>query len=225
MKVLILILLFLMASSAPVLAHSVVAQTHYTQALTDAKKNLLFEKQQAKRTFASVRKVAKGKQAAKKIKEAKKVYNKRLAKAQKAYDKAAQKAGERYTVIENEEHAKELVSSRLPTPVMTTTTQKSEPIIEEPSIQSTRVTYTRGGFSPRTVSVKKGAVVLFANESDETLWVGSDPHPSHEWLSGFDSLAGFQKGESYSYTFSKEGTWGYHNHVNPVRDGFVEVKP
>lgn len=211
----------LAASSELVFAHSVTAQKQYTQALSAAKKKLLLETQKAKRDRDAAVKKAHGKKASSKIKTAKSRYKKRIASAQKAYKKALLKAGDAYTITENDAHADE---------IFIPPAQSAAPTVPEPSMtpavpasQSVRVAYTNAGFSPRSIAVKRGTAVIFLNESDDALWIGSDPHPLHEWLPGFDSRAGFQMGESYTFVFVKAGSWGYHNHVNPGEAGMIIV--
>lgn len=71
-----------------------------------------------------------------------------------------------------------------------------------------------------TICVPVGGTVTWVNESSEDLWIASNPHPIHTDLSGFDALA---SKSSYSYTFTKADTWGYHNHRNPAVTGAVIV--
>jgi len=90
-------------------------------------------------------------------------------------------------------------------------------------MERTVVTYSDGGFNPKTVTVKVGTTVTFMNDSSGAMWVASDPHPVHTLLSGFDELNSVRKGGSYEYTFTKVGTWTYHNHMNPSMKGTVVV--
>jgi len=85
------------------------------------------------------------------------------------------------------------------------------------------VTYTDSGYTPATVTVKKGTKVTFKNESTKSMWTASGVHPTHQLLPGFDQLKSVTKGGMYEYTFSKVGTWKYHNHVNPTDGGTVVV--
>jgi len=85
------------------------------------------------------------------------------------------------------------------------------------------VTFTDSGFSPKTVTVSSGSTVAFMNESTGGMWVASDVHPTHQLLPGFDAQKSVAKGGSYEYTFTKVGTWTYHNHVAPTQTGTVVV--
>lgn len=99
------------------------------------------------------------------------------------------------------------------------------------------VTYTDQGFAPASVTVAPGMKVVFVNQSSGGMWVASGVHPSHAVYSGttlrehcpdtantaFDSCSAVPPGSSYSFTFEKVGTWGYHDHLNASRTGSVTV--
>ncbi len=85
------------------------------------------------------------------------------------------------------------------------------------------VVYGPNGFAPATTTVKVGSIVAFTNETASSMWVASDVHPTHSLLPGFDALKSIGKGETYEYTFTKVGTWKYHNHMNPTDTGIVVV--
>lgn len=87
----------------------------------------------------------------------------------------------------------------------------------------TVVVFSAAGFSPNPVTVKAGTTVSFVNESSGGMWVASDPHPAHTLLSGFDQKSGVESGSAYDYTFTKIGTWTYHNHLVPTAKGTVVV--
>jgi len=88
----------------------------------------------------------------------------------------------------------------------------------------TVVTYTDDGFSPDSIEITAGTKVVFINQSSRSMWVASDPHPIHSDDSAFDSRVGVGRGESYSYTFTRSGRWGYHNHLRTNDGGTVTVK-
>lgn len=85
------------------------------------------------------------------------------------------------------------------------------------------VAYTDSGYTPVSLTVKKGTMVTFVNQSGKGMWTASAVHPTHQVLPGFDELKADAKGESYEYTFVKVGTWKYHNHVAPSDMGTVIV--
>jgi len=100
------------------------------------------------------------------------------------------------------------------------------------------VTYTDAGYAPATLKVKRGEAVTFKNQSSQSLWTASGVHPSHRVYSGtsldehcpdtantaFDACQGVLPGQSWSFTFNKVGTWGYHNHLSPGDRGVIVVE-
>lgn len=74
---------------------------------------------------------------------------------------------------------------------------------------------TANGFSPANITVKLGTQVVFKNTDTTVHWPASNPHPTHTDLPGFDALQNVPAGNSYSFTFSKLGQWGFHDHLNP----------
>lgn len=85
------------------------------------------------------------------------------------------------------------------------------------------VNYTEDGFQPNTITIKVGQTVTWTNRDSDDLWVASNPHPVHTDYPGFDELKGMPTGQMYSFTFTKLGKWGYHNHLNPSQMGVVVV--
>lgn len=90
--------------------------------------------------------------------------------------------------------------------------------------ETTTVIYTASGFSPDLLHVKTGAKITFKNDSGEKLWVASNPHPSHTDYHGFDSLKALNQGQTYTFTFNRLGTFGYHNHLRPLMMGTIVVE-
>ena len=98
------------------------------------------------------------------------------------------------------------------------------------------ITYDGTSFSPRSVSIHAGDKVTFVNTNSSRMWVASDPHPTHQGYSGttvsqhcpdsngtaFDQCS---NGTSYTFTFVKTGSWGYHDHTNRSATGTVVVTP
>ncbi len=85
------------------------------------------------------------------------------------------------------------------------------------------VSYGTDGFMPKSVTVKKGSVVRWINQSQDGMWVASAVHPTHQLLPGFDQLKSVNNGGTYEYTFVKVGTWKYHMHLNPSDTATVVV--
>lgn len=113
--------------------------------------------------------------------------------------------------------------------------EKNLPMTAETKVYE--IIYTDAGFSPSTLTVKAGDTVTFKNQSSGGMWVGSAMHPTHIVYSGtslkehcpddtnasFDECQSVSNGESWSFTFTKIGTWGYHNHANASKFGKVVV--
>jgi len=112
-----------------------------------------------------------------------------------------------------------------PTPEPTTSTSTTQ-------TQQAVVTYTDSGFSPKTLTIKKGETVLFKNTASDDMRVASNPHPIHNGYpttggcvsSTFDSCNTIAPGQSWSFTFDIVGRWGYHNHLNPTEGGTIVVQ-
>jgi plastocyanin len=100
---------------------------------------------------------------------------------------------------------------------------------------SATVTYDGTAFSPSTVTIMQGGTVTWIDTNGQ-MWVASNPHPIHNGYDGttkqqhcapgyagpapFDACAG---GTSFSFTFDKVGSWGYHDHLNDSVEGVVNV--
>jgi plastocyanin len=97
------------------------------------------------------------------------------------------------------------------------------------------VMFNGSGFSPASVTVAQGGTVTWTSTNGD-LWIASDPHPIHNGYDGttmqqhcspgytgatpFDQCTG---ATSYSFTFNKVGTWGYHDHLDSGIRGSVTV--
>ncbi len=121
--------------------------------------------------------------------------------------------------------------------VPTGTTEPANPAASSAPAASATVTYTDQGFSPASITVKQGTTVAFVNNSSDSMWVASAVHPDHTAYSGttraqhcpdttgtaFDECTAVPAGTTYTFTFTKVGTWKYHNHVEPSATGSVTV--
>jgi|SRR3989344_957257 len=130
-----------------------------------------------------------------------------------------------------EEEATEPVSSEMPV--------IGEEGVEEMVVVNEKIiTYSSAGFSLGELRVKAGETVTWKNESTQNMWVASAMHPTHMLYSetslsehcpdstatAFDACAGTPPGESWSFTFTKVGTWAYHDHLHPTLFGKVVVE-
>ncbi len=116
--------------------------------------------------------------------------------------------------------------------------QQTEQTTVTPTIQTHEILYTDTGFSPANLTIKVGDTVTWKNQSSSEMWVGSANHPSHTVYSGttlqqhcpdsdnvaFDECTTVGPGGSWSFTFTKAGSFGYHNHANASKFGKIVVE-
>lgn len=126
----------------------------------------------------------------------------------------------------------ESVTSQVPTIDNAT----PETVVEN-AVPEVTVAYTDQGFSPKEITIVLGTKVTFVNQSTKNMWVASAKHPDHTVYSGtslsqhcpdttnssFDECTAVASGSSFSFTFSKEGSWKYHNHTSASDFGSVTV--
>ena len=87
------------------------------------------------------------------------------------------------------------------------------------------VYYNTGVFSPTNLRIHNGDSVKFQNDGDQPIHITSDSTGSVPDLIGFDSVGDIPARGSFTYTFSKTGTFGYHNLKNKTERGTVIVRP
>lgn len=104
-----------------------------------------------------------------------------------------------------------------------TATTSADAVKDETS-QGVTIDMDEQGFHPSQVTVAAGTTVTFVNNGQAQHWPASDVHPTHQQLPGFDAKHGLETGETYSYTFTKVGTWTMHDHLNPQFTGAVTVQ-
>src|SRR3989344_4435351 len=126
------------------------------------------------------------------------------------------------------------VSQSAPAPAASNTGELTGTVTAPKSVT---VLYGADGFSPSTVTIKKGDTVTFTNNGGGDMWVATAQHPAHSGYDGtplsthcaagytgpvpFDQCAA---GTSYSFMFNQAGTWNYHNHNNDADFGKVVVE-
>ena len=125
-----------------------------------------------------------------------------------------------YFVSQNNQVVAPTTPTATEIPTATTSTESAEPKTTE----SMMLTYSDSGFTPTSLTVKVGDTVTFKNGSTKQMWVASAPHPIHSAYPEFDAKAGSAMGESYMFTFTKTGSWKYHNHLNPSNTGTIIVE-
>ncbi len=80
------------------------------------------------------------------------------------------------------------------------------------------VTVTSAGLNPKSPTVSAGTTITFVNQDSVTHQITSKPHPVHTDLPGFDLV--IAAGSSRSFTFTRVGSWGYHDHLSPFDSKF-----
>ncbi|MBI2045971.1 MAG: hypothetical protein HYT28_00930 [Parcubacteria group bacterium] len=109
--------------------------------------------------------------------------------------------------------------------------------VVETAVANASISYTANGFSPDVVTVKKGTMVIFSNESGKDFWPASAIHPTHTVYPGssvakcgtpdasaiFDACAGVASGSTWSFVFNEIGSWKYHDHLNAAHFGTIVV--
>ena len=92
------------------------------------------------------------------------------------------------------------------------------------TVVSSSVEITKDSFVPATIQIKKGTQVIWTNNDTAPHRLVTDPHPLHNKLKELDSGT-LAKGESFTVTFEKTGTFTYHDEGNPLNmKGSVIVK-
>jgi plastocyanin len=86
------------------------------------------------------------------------------------------------------------------------------------------IIYTENGFSPALITVSIGTTVNFTNQASSPLWMMYDSKKSTSALSGFDQTKESRSGETYSYMFTKKGTFAFYNHLDKSKVGVITVK-
>lgn len=111
------------------------------------------------------------------------------------------------------------------TPVVTaTSTTTSTPSTTASTTRTHTITYTETGFTPADLTIKTGETVIFKNNSTRAFWPASNDHPSHTIYPEFDPKKTIAAGESWSFTFTKVGSWKYHDHRAASLGGTITVQ-
>lgn len=85
-----------------------------------------------------------------------------------------------------------------------------------------KVSLRANGFEPKEVTIKVGQTVRWTNNDSGQRQVVSDVHPIHDNCFGLDSEA-MESGDSFGFTFTKPGSWSYHDESALSNTGVVVV--
>jgi len=92
------------------------------------------------------------------------------------------------------------------------------------AVAPAEVNITATAFVPSTVKVKVGQAVTWTDTDTSPHVVASDPYPTDNGVSGFDSKQQLDTNDRFSFVFSKVGTYTYHDDLNPYSlEGTVVV--
>jgi plastocyanin len=87
------------------------------------------------------------------------------------------------------------------------------------------ISYSNTCFDPANRTIKLGDTIKFIdNSKTRSMWPASNDHPSHLIYPEFDPKQSIAPGGSWSFTFNKKGTWGYHDHLKPNCTGLITVQ-
>lgn len=113
----------------------------------------------------------------------------------------------------------------VPTPTVIPSRAQATEIETEGGLQdAAMVRIGPEGFTPASVSIKKGEIVTWINEDPGgDHWPASGPHPTHADYPEFDPKEPLIPGQSWTFKFNKVGTWEYHDHLIPKKIGTVTV--
>ena len=93
-------------------------------------------------------------------------------------------------------------------------------VLGEPAFTIVR---TSSGYEPKELTVKKGDIVLWTNESGEFHWPASDLHPTHGVYPEFDPLKPIASGDTWKFKFDKVGVFKFHDHIRANKVGTITV--
>lgn len=91
--------------------------------------------------------------------------------------------------------------------------------------------YTFNGcYLPPHRNIRLGDTIRFVNKDDKNrdMWPASTKHSNnlneaHNDYPGFDAKRAIAPGGTYSFTFTKLGSWDYHDHLKPSCGGTITV--
>jgi plastocyanin len=92
----------------------------------------------------------------------------------------------------------------------------------KPLPKETVINLDKKGFSPAVVTIKVGSAVRWKNVSGDNQTVNSDDYPNNQ-LHKELNFGIFNNGSTVVYTFTKPGTYGYHNQLHHEQTGKITV--
>lgn len=105
----------------------------------------------------------------------------------------------------------------------TTTNQSPQTNTQDKTDTSVvRINFTDAGFAPANYTAKAGQVVEVKNASTMQLQFSSNDHPTHTEETELN-LKVLAPGETATFTPTKVGTWGFHDHIHDEFTGQLTV--
>jgi plastocyanin len=102
------------------------------------------------------------------------------------------------------------------------TTTDTQSDTSDTAVAAATITATNDGFTPNTVTVKKGQSIKIVNNSSSSIEFSSADHPTH--LEDPElNMATLKPGESGTVTPETVGTHGYHDHLHADHTGSITV--
>ena len=120
-----------------------------------------------------------------------------------------------------------LMGNKKNAPLPSGTSEETPAVSVQPTVSETetvaQVMIDQNGFSPKTLKVKAGTTVVWANQSGMAVAIYSAVHPTHLVYPPLN-LGEVASGLSVELVFDKPGTYKYHDHLNPSQTGEVVVE-
>lgn len=108
-------------------------------------------------------------------------------------------------------------------PAATTNSQQPSTTTSTAQNAADTITFDGSQFSPASLTVKAGTTVTIRNTSSQDLQMDSNPHPVH--TDDTDLNVGLVvPGQSATFTVTKTGTFGYHDHLDPGIGGHITIQ-
>ncbi|HUY85058.1 MAG TPA: cupredoxin domain-containing protein [Candidatus Dormibacteraeota bacterium] len=109
------------------------------------------------------------------------------------------------------------------TPSTSSQSQSSTPSSTPSQSAVDTITFDGNQFSPATLTVKSGTMVTIKNTSSQDVQMQSNPHPTH--TDDNDLNVGLvAAGQSKTFTVTKTGSFGYHDHLDPSIQGKITIE-
>lgn len=86
------------------------------------------------------------------------------------------------------------------------------------------IVLTQNGFQPSELTIVVGDTVTFKNKTGKAFWPASDTHPTHTAYPDFDPKKPVEANDTWSFTFTESGVYGFHDHLYSTYEGTIYVQ-